>query len=295
MATVTFNNESFTCTTALKGTDYIHLLDSKGAMMVAFDGITDFSGYSITGGSWTTPTPPDECYFAVVEDDGSVTKSSYRRSDFVTEIANGAVTGAKLADGAVTTTKVADSAITTAKVVDNAITTAKVGNNAVTTAKVADNTVTTAKVVDYAITTAKVADYAITTAKVADGSVTAAKLAAGAAAGLDSSGKVWADQSSSAILLQQSSFELTRDMCGKFIRVYSNADVTITIPGNDSLFPIGAEIEVLREASGAVTFTAGSGITIASAYNAKSISTTYAVAALKKIAANVWILAGALG
>ena len=255
MATVTYNNESFTCTTALKGTDYIHLLDAKGAMMVAFDGITDFSGYSITGGSWTTPTPPDECYFAVVEDDGSVTKSSYRRSDFVTEIADGAVTGAKLADWAVTSAKMADNAVTTAKV----------------------------------------ADYAITTAKVADGSVTAAKLAAGAAAGLDSSGKVWADQSSSAILLQQSSFELTRDMCGKFIRVYSNADVTITIPGNDSLFPIGAEIEVLREASGAVTFTAGSGITIASAYNAKSISTTYAVAALKKIAANVWILAGALG
>ena len=265
MATVTYNNESFTCTTALKGTDYIHLLDAEGAMMVAFDGITDFSGYSITGGSWTTPTPPDECYFAVVEDDGSVTKSSYRRSDFVTEIANGAVTAAKLADGAVTT------------------------------AKVADNTVTTAKVVDSAITTAKVADNAITTAKVADGSVTAAKLAAGAAAGLDSSGKVWADQSSSAILLQQSSFELTRDMCGKFIRVYSNADVTITIPGNDSLFPIGAEVEVLREAGGAVTFTAGSGITIASANDAKSISTTYAVAALKKIAANVWILAGALG
>ena len=278
MATVTYNNESFTCTTALKGTDYIHLLDAKGAMMVAFDGITDFSGYSITGGSWTTPTPPDECYFAVVEDDGSVTKSSYRRSDFVTEIANGSVTGAKLADGAVTTTKVADSAITTAKV----------GNNAVTTAKVADNTVTTAKVVDGAITTAKVADNAITTAKVADGSVTAAKLAAGAAAGLDGNGKVWADQSSSAILLQQASFELTRDMCGKFIRVYSNADVTITIPGNDSLFPIGAEIEVLREAGGAVTFAASSGITIASANNAKSISTTYAVAALKKIAANVW-------
>ena len=255
MATVTYNNESFTCTTALKGVDYIHLLDSKGAMMAAFDGITDFTGYSITDGSWTTSTPPDECCFAVIEDDGSVAKSSYRRSDFVTEIADGAVTGAKLADWAVTSAKMADNAVTTAKV----------------------------------------ADYAITTAKVADGSVTAAKLAAGAAAGLDSSGKVWADQSSSAILLQQSSFELTRDMCGKFIRVYSNADVTITIPGNDSLFPIGAEVEVLREAGGAVTFTAGSGITIASANDAKSISTTYAVAALKKIAANVWILAGALG
>lgn len=244
MPTVTYNDESYTCTTALKGADYIHLLDSNGNMIAAFDGITDFSGYSITDGFWTTPTPPDECCFAVVEDDGSVAKSSYRRSDFVTEIADGAVTGAKLADGAVTT--------------------------------------------------AKVADNAITTAKVADGSITAAKLAAGAAAGLDGYGKVFADQSSAAVLLQQASFELTRDMCGKFIRVYASEDVTITIPENDSLFPIGAEIEVLREAGGAVTFTAGTGITIASANNAKSISTTYTVAALKKIAANVWILAGAL-
>ena len=44
MPTVTYNDETYTCTTALKGTDCIHLLDSEGAMMVAFDGITDFRG-----------------------------------------------------------------------------------------------------------------------------------------------------------------------------------------------------------------------------------------------------------
>ena len=29
MPTVTYNNENFTCTTALKGADYIHLLDAE--------------------------------------------------------------------------------------------------------------------------------------------------------------------------------------------------------------------------------------------------------------------------
>ena len=81
MATVKYLGDSYTCDKALKGTDYIHLLDSDGCMIVAFDGVQDFSGFSISGGSWTTPTPEGECYLAVVKDDGSIGKGGHRCCD----------------------------------------------------------------------------------------------------------------------------------------------------------------------------------------------------------------------
>lgn len=106
MAIVLFNGESFHCTTALKGADYIHLLDSNGAMTTAFDGITDFSGFTIEEGSWTTPTSPDNCRVAVIMDDGSIGKGSYTSGEI-----GAAVTSAKLADGAVTSGKLASNAV----------------------------------------------------------------------------------------------------------------------------------------------------------------------------------------
>ena len=87
MPTVTYNSETFTCTTALKGADYIHLLDSSGNMLVSFDGVVDFSGFSITDGAWATPTEEDLCPIAVIEDDGTIGKSSFKPSD-ITKAAN---------------------------------------------------------------------------------------------------------------------------------------------------------------------------------------------------------------
>ncbi len=81
MPTVTYNNESFTCTTALKGEDYIHLLDASGNMITAFDGVVDFSGFSISDGDWTSPTDVDLCSIAVIEDDGTIGRSSFKPSD----------------------------------------------------------------------------------------------------------------------------------------------------------------------------------------------------------------------
>ena len=52
MPTVTYNNETYTCTTALKGPDYIHLLDASGEMTHAFDIVENFTTYSITDGDW---------------------------------------------------------------------------------------------------------------------------------------------------------------------------------------------------------------------------------------------------
>ena len=81
MPTVTYNSETYTCTTALKGTDYIHLLDASGNMVVAFDGVVDFSGFFITDGDWTSPTDVDLCSIAVIEDDGTIGRSSFKPSD----------------------------------------------------------------------------------------------------------------------------------------------------------------------------------------------------------------------
>lgn len=80
MATVTYLGESYSCSVALKGADYIHLLDDGGYLIAAFDGITDFSGFSISG-SWTVPASDDDCYLAVIREDGTIGKGSHKCSD----------------------------------------------------------------------------------------------------------------------------------------------------------------------------------------------------------------------
>lgn len=49
MATLTFNGESFTVDHAAKGADYIHGYDANGVLVVSFDGVTDFSGFTYDG------------------------------------------------------------------------------------------------------------------------------------------------------------------------------------------------------------------------------------------------------
>jgi hypothetical protein len=82
-----------------------------------------------------------------------------------------------LADGAVTTAKLASSAVETAKIADLNVTAGKLAADSVTTAKIVDSNVTTAKIADLNVTTAKIADLNVTTAKINDGAVTKAKLA----------------------------------------------------------------------------------------------------------------------
>lgn len=62
MITVTHNNIIYECTVAIKGADYIHLLDKGGYVIKAFTGVTDFSSFVISGGAWTTPTDAYNCY-----------------------------------------------------------------------------------------------------------------------------------------------------------------------------------------------------------------------------------------
>ena len=81
MITVTYNNTSYECAMALKGTDYIHLLDADGICTAAFDGVTDFTKFTITGGDWTTPASVDDCYLATVSEDGSIRKGGHKSSE----------------------------------------------------------------------------------------------------------------------------------------------------------------------------------------------------------------------
>lgn len=70
MALVTHLGKEYSCTTAVKGEDYIHLFNENGQLTTVFDGISDFSGFSITGGAWTTvphgdiAVPDVRCIFA---------------------------------------------------------------------------------------------------------------------------------------------------------------------------------------------------------------------------------------
>lgn len=83
---------------------------------------------------------------------------------------------------------------------------------------------------------------------------------------------------------------------GKFLCVDGAA--TITIPAG--VLPVGAEIEVFRNTSEAVTIAAASGVSFAIPGNAElltesqQISDQYASVVLKQISANVWSVQGAV-
>lgn len=72
MPTLVFMEQSYPCSVAIRGSDYIHLLDENGIMTAAFDKITDFSDYTLQDGSYTSPTADGNCKVAVVRDDGTI-------------------------------------------------------------------------------------------------------------------------------------------------------------------------------------------------------------------------------
>ena len=83
MATVTYLGENYECAVAIKGDDYIHLLDENGVMVAAFDGVTNFSNFMISGANWTTPKKDENCFVAVVRDDGTIGKGGHQCSMLV--------------------------------------------------------------------------------------------------------------------------------------------------------------------------------------------------------------------
>ena len=83
MAIVTHGGASYSCATAIKGSNYVRLVDSNGVLVASFEGVSDFTGFSISGGSWTDPTVESDCKFAVIGNDGLPHTSNYCPKHFL--------------------------------------------------------------------------------------------------------------------------------------------------------------------------------------------------------------------
>lgn len=57
MATLTYNGESYAVDHAVRGEDFIHGYDADGILIVAFEGISNFSGFTYDG----TYMEPEHC------------------------------------------------------------------------------------------------------------------------------------------------------------------------------------------------------------------------------------------
>ena len=112
------------------------------------------------------------------------------------------------------------------------------------------------------------------------------------AASLDGSGKVEAGQTSAAINARTASYTLSRSDSGKLVTINSADTTTVTIPAG--VFSIGTEIEIAQLGAGEVAIAAASGVTVHSVDGMMALAGQYAIACLKKIAANEWLLGGGL-
>ena len=121
-------------------------------------------GVALTGGAEMTPR-------------FQFTSSPFAfRSQQADNIADDAVTSAKVVDGAIATADLADNSVTGIKMVDGTIGTADLADNSVTSIKIANGTITTGDLADQSIITTKIANAAVTFPQIADGSVTAVKV-----------------------------------------------------------------------------------------------------------------------
>ena len=96
------------------------------------------------------------------------------------DLANGAVTAAKIGGGAVTNGKIAANAVNASKIATGAVTAPKIGPNAVNASKIATGAITAPKIGPGAVNVNKLANSAVSTAKIQIGAITESRIADGA-------------------------------------------------------------------------------------------------------------------
>ncbi|WP_060678002.1 hypothetical protein [Lactiplantibacillus plantarum] len=94
-----------------------------------------------------------------------------------TNISNGTIGTAQIAEAAITNAKIAKLAVGTAQIANGAITNAQIGNEAVGTAQIKDEAVNSSKIAKLAVGTAQIGDGAITNAKIGHLAVGTAQIA----------------------------------------------------------------------------------------------------------------------
>lgn len=123
----------------------------------------------------------------------------------------------------------------------------------------------------------------------------AEKGAGNGVATLNANSKVRAEQACSSIVTTTNNYTLTLEDAGKLIIMAANTALTLTIPASGTVdFPFGTEIEIAQTGGGRVTISHQSGVTLLSHRGALSLAGLYAVACIKKVGQDLWLLGGAL-
>ena len=118
---------------------------------------------------------------------------------------------------------------------------------------------------------------------------------AGGVATLNTNSKVSAEQACSTITAKTSNYTLTLKDAGTLITMNAETALTLTIPASSTVdFPFGTEIEIAQFGAGKVTISPESGVTLLSLDGALSLAGQYAVACIKKVSIDTWLIGGAL-
>lgn len=148
--------------------------DSVGLAQLAHGTADRYLGFNASGAP-AELTAPSGGGLSAVTSDGTLTGDG--TSGDALGIANGGVNTTQLADDAVTTAKIANNAIENAQLADDAVGNSEIADNAVHTTQINDNAVTNAKLADDAVDTDEIANNAVTNAKLANNSVESAQIA----------------------------------------------------------------------------------------------------------------------
>jgi hypothetical protein len=81
MAIVSYRNVTYHCSVAIKGDDYVHLMDSTGRLIAVFEGVHNFDAFSITDGDWEAPLDIGDCSVAIMRRDGIVVPGPHKCRD----------------------------------------------------------------------------------------------------------------------------------------------------------------------------------------------------------------------